>query len=63
MCAFSILRENHDPMKNTLFLLVSAAWLTASVLDASAQELRVFADKAFQPALKEIKPLFIQQTG
>mgnify|MGYP003620331755 FL=1 len=50
-------------MKNTLFLLVSVAWLTASVLAASAQELRIFADKAFQPALKEIKPLFIQQTG
>ena len=50
-------------MKNTFLLLVAAAWLTASALGASAQELRVFADKTFQPALKEIKPLFVEQTG
>lgn len=30
---------------------------------AAAQTLSVFADKAYQPALREIVPLFTQQTG
>ena len=50
-------------MKNRFIILVSLVLLALAAPCASAQALRVFADKAFQPALKEIKPLFVQQTG
>ena len=50
-------------MKNRFVILVSLVLLALAAPCASAQALRVFADKAFQPALKEIKPLFVQQTG
>ena len=50
-------------MKNRFIILVSLVLLALAAPCASAQALRVFTDKAFQPALKEIKPLFVQQTG
>ena len=48
-------------MKKLLFipLLALALW----AVTADAQTLSVFADKAYQPALREIAPLFTQQTG
>lgn len=45
--------------KLILLLLATALWASA----AAAQTLQVFADKAYRPALREIVPLFAQQTG
>ena len=50
-------------MNKPFILFAALVLLVGSALRASAQELRVFADRDFQPALKEIAPLFTQQTG
>ena len=50
-------------MKNRFILFASMILLAVSSCCAAAQELAVFADKAFRPALKEIVPLFEAQTG
>ena len=63
MCAFSILREEDHPMKYRFILFAAMALLATSACCASAQELAVFADKTFRPALEEIAPLFTEQTG
>lgn len=49
-------------MKNPFLILVSVV-LLATALHAPAEELDVFADQAFRPALQEIIPLFTKQTG
>lgn len=50
-------------MKKRFVLLASLVLLAAAAPRASAQELRVFADRDFKPALAEIADLFAQQTG
>ena len=50
-------------MNKRLIALAALACLVLSAPGASAQALAVFADKQFQPVLKEIEPLFVQQTG
>lgn len=50
-------------MKKRLILLTAIALLFLSVLGASAQGVRLFADQTFQPALQEILPQFTDQTG
>ncbi len=50
-------------MNKTSILFAALVLLGASAFCASAQELVVFADQAFHPALKEIVPLFTEQTG
>ena len=50
-------------MKNRFILFASMVLLAASACCAAAQALAVFADKTFRPALKEIVPLFEEQTG
>ena len=50
-------------MKNRFIPLIAMTLLAFIAPSASAQALVVFADKTFQPALKEIVPLFTQQTG
>jgi len=50
-------------MKKLSLLLAISALLAVAARCASAQELSVFADQAFQPALKEIVPQFTEQTG
>ncbi|MGD9611573.1 MAG: substrate-binding domain-containing protein [Kiritimatiellia bacterium] len=47
-------------MKNRFIILAAMALLAHA---AVAEELRVFAARDFQPALKEITQLFVQQTG
>ena len=50
-------------MKNPLLLFATTALLAASALCASAQELAVFSDQSFRPALKEIAAAYTEQTG
>jgi ABC-type molybdate transport system substrate-binding protein len=50
-------------MKSPSIRLIAAMLLAASVLCTFAQELSIFADQTFQPALQEIVPLFTDQTG
>ena len=50
-------------MKNPFIPFAAALLLVAIPLCASAQEVKVFADKLFRPALREIAPLYTQQTG
>ncbi len=50
-------------MKNPLILFIAALLLAGTAWRAPAQDLQVYADRDFQPALKEIGPLFTQQTG
>lgn len=50
-------------MKNPFIPFAAALLLVAIPLCASAQEVKVFADKMFRPALREIAPLYTQQTG
>ena len=50
-------------MKTPFIPLAALFLLFAAALRAPAQEARVFADKLYQPALKEIAPLYSQQTG
>ena len=50
-------------MNRRLISFAAAALLLAAPLGAGAQELSIFADQAFQPALQEILPLFSEQTG
>lgn len=45
--------------KLSILLLATVLWAAA----AAAQPLKVFADKAYQPALREIVSQFTQQTG
>ena len=47
-------------MKNRFVILAAMVLLARA---AGAEELRVFAARDFQPALKEITQLFVQQTG
>ena len=56
-------RENIGPMKTTHIPLVAAMLLAIASLCATAQKLDVFADQIFQPALREIAPIFSNQTG
>lgn len=50
-------------MKNPFLLLTASALLAVATRCASAQELSIFADQAFRPALQEIVPQFTEQTG
>ena len=50
-------------MKHLFILFFATVWLAASALYASAQELAIFADQAFRPALQEIVSAFTEQTG
>lgn len=50
-------------MKNRLIWLASLAVLAVAARCAPAQDLEVYADRSFAPALKEISALFVQQTG
>jgi ABC-type molybdate transport system substrate-binding protein len=50
-------------MKHRFILFVATVWLAASALCASAQELAIFADQSFRPALQEIVAAFTEQTG
>ena len=47
-------------MKNPFILLLATALWAGG---GAAQTLSVFADKALQPAVREIAPLFTEQTG
>ncbi|HRT05331.1 MAG TPA: substrate-binding domain-containing protein [Kiritimatiellia bacterium] len=47
-------------MKKLLIALLALALWAGT---AAAQTLNVFADKAYQPALREVVPLFTQKTG
>lgn len=50
-------------MKTPFLLFAAWAWLVLSACGAFAQNLSIFADQAFQPAMQEIVPLFTDQTG
>lgn len=50
-------------MENRHKLVALVLLLATAALCASAQELRLFADQSFRPALQEIVPLFTEQTG
>ena len=50
-------------MNNRFKLFAVAILLATASLCASAQELKLFADQSFRPALQEIVPLFTEQTG
>ena len=50
-------------MRNSTILIAVAVLLVVSALCALAQELNVFADQTFRPALQEIAPLFTEKTG
>jgi ABC-type molybdate transport system substrate-binding protein len=63
MCAIFTPWEKNDSMKNPIILFSAAALMVAAACYASAQELAIFADQSFQPALQEIVPLFTEQTG
>jgi len=50
-------------MKNLILICTTFVLVAASALCASAQDVKLFADQAFQPSLQEIVPLFTEQTG
>lgn len=50
-------------MKKHMIQIVAVLLLTAALPGVLAQELSIFADQVFQPALQEILPLFTEQTG
>ena len=50
-------------MKTLTILLLAALAAVAAPRCTSAQDLHVFADQAFQPALQEILSMFKKQTG
>lgn len=50
-------------MKHRSILLIATVLLAATALRAAAQELAIFADSAFRPALQEIAAAFTEQTG
>jgi len=50
-------------MRKLFILLISIVLFSVGTLCASAQGVTFFADQTFRPALKEILPLFTEQTG
>lgn len=50
-------------MKTFTQLILAALILAAGPFGAVAQSLAVRADQMFRPALKELKPMFTEQTG
>jgi|GEM_PF-569402 len=63
MSAESLQMEKNQTMNSRLMMLFATMLLLAAPLGSPAQELSIFADQAFQPALQEILPLFSEQTG
>lgn len=50
-------------MNRPLMAILAAGFLAALSLGTRAQDLHVMADSVFQPALKELTPLFAERTG
>jgi ABC-type molybdate transport system substrate-binding protein len=63
MCAILTCPGETDTMNSPFKLFAMAILLAAASHCACAQELAIFADQTFQPALQEIVPLFTEQTG
>ena len=50
-------------MKKYILVILAAAAIGAIPTKAMAQNLNVMADSIFQPALKELVPIFAERTG
>lgn len=50
-------------MKTTILAILTAVSISAIPTGAVAQDLHVMADAIFQPALKELVPMFTERTG